>query len=156
MPKDSGTPFEVSIMPIRGVEIKTYMARLPAGAFVGWIQSDKSNQRTYRDGNGRLEVTRHVDVAEGNPKAVERLDVTDSVNTLANRVMKHIKAVKQSGPWSDQPVHLLYWPHTKDSISQLFRTIIVRTLGTSILNDGTRLIDLSAVLEWSPFLTTYT
>ena len=128
--------------------------RLPAGAFTRWVEQSE-NQRTYADGNSRLEITRHADVADREPKAVERLDVTDSVRTLAARVIRHVKAVKQSGAGSDQPVHLLYWPHSKDLVSQLFKSLIIHSMNTAALNNGTRLIDLSAALEWSPFLMSY-
>ena len=131
------------------------MARLPAGAFCGWRNLGEENQRTFEDAPGRLEIKRYVD-AGSTPKAVDRLDVKESISTLATRVVKHLKAARQSGLGGDQPVVLLFWPHHENSMAMLLRDLIIRSGDASLLNKRIRVIDLAAAMHWSPHLTTYT
>ena len=154
-PKSEGSIFEVTLLPLRTFNPSTYMARFPAGAFCGWSQLKDSNGRTFRDAPDRLEVTRHVDSGSNRPKPTVRRDVTASPDTMAARVTRHIRAVRQSGLGSDQPVVLVFWPHHENSMPLLIRDLVTRSDGAALLNEGVKVISLAKAMRWSPFLPTY-
>ena len=156
VPNGKGTNFEVSLLPIRSFNDSTYMARMPAAAFCGWAQMSEDNQRIFKDSPGRLEITRHVDAGSGHPKTVDRLDVTVSVEAMVARVTRHIRAVRQSGLGSDQLVVLVFWPHHENSMAMFLRDLITCTSDASLLNEDIKIINLAALMHWSPYLTTYT
>ena len=154
-PKSEGSIFEVTLLPLRSFDPSTYMARLPAGAFCGWSQLKESNGRTFTDAPDSLVVTRHMDPGTNRPKPSLSWNVTATPTTLSALVTKHIRAVRQRGQSSDQPVVLVYWPHDENSMPLLLRDLVTRSGEAVLFNEGIRVLDLAKAIRWSPFLPTY-